>query len=636
MPSRLRHILNARAQILDAADETPYETLAQKLAVTEEQMIDLRLAGDLTIAAFFAADKTKEREIRRKDLAEKFRRARERVTDLELEDELLGEVRVLKAGPKGVNPFHWELEFPEVFRLGQNGQPTAGFDGFIGNPPFLGGTKISTHFGDRYLEFLTTSFDGGGDRTDLVAYFFRRTFGFTRRGGACGLIATNTIAQGDTRKSSLWWIRKQGGVIFDVRKRVKWPGRAAVVVSVVCFAREHAPSAMIDGQAVNAITAYLVGHGGDDDPQQLLENSGLRSEGFKLSSNGFVFDDGDVRAMPLAEKDRLLSLGAGYEKIIRPYIGGDELNDHPQQLFHRWAINFGRMTEAEAAAWPEALAIVREKVKPYRDEVKRKAHRLRWWQYGETRPGLVEGLRDKERALCNSRLSGQLFFAFLPTEWIFSERSNVSFLDTFSSFAFLQSRVHEMWARFFGSTMKDDLLYTPTDCFETFPFPAEWRSLPRLDEIGRQYYDFRAQLMIRAQHGLTETYNRFHNKFEQDADILRLRELHAIMDRAALDAYGWTDLCPRLDFILDYEDEGDGDGSEGRNRKKPWRYRRVDDDRDEVLARLLELNRTRAQEEGKSTSAAPEVKAVGNRGLKSTKRAPFASPNLFEVQEPIE
>ena len=103
LPSRLRHILNARAQILDAADETPYETLAQKLAVTEGQMIDLRLAGDLTVAAFFAADKPKDREARRKELAEKFRRAQERVTDLELDDELQGAVRVLKAGPKAVS-----------------------------------------------------------------------------------------------------------------------------------------------------------------------------------------------------------------------------------------------------------------------------------------------------------------------------------------------------------------------------------------------------------------------------------------------------------------------------------------------------------------------------------------------------
>jgi hypothetical protein len=157
-----------------------------------------------------------------------------------------------------------------------------------------------------------------------------------------------------------------------------------------------------------------------------------------------------------------------------------------------------------------------------------------------------------------------------------------------------------------------------------------------LDEVGRQYYDFRAQLMIRAQHGLTETYNRFHNKFEQDPDILRLRELHAIMDRAVLDAYGWTDLCPRLDFILDYEDEDDEDGSNGRDRKKPWRYRWVDEDRDEVLARLLELNRTRAEEEAQSTLAGPPAKAAVKRDRKSSKSTPVASRTLFEIQEPTE
>ena len=103
LPSRLRHILNARAQILDAADETPYETLAQKLAVTEEQMIDLRLAGDLTVAAFFAADKPKDRE----DLTQRLGRQvpprpGPNVTDLELEDELQGAVRVLRTGRTGI------------------------------------------------------------------------------------------------------------------------------------------------------------------------------------------------------------------------------------------------------------------------------------------------------------------------------------------------------------------------------------------------------------------------------------------------------------------------------------------------------------------------------------------------------
>ena len=211
MPSRLRHILNARAQILDAADETPYEMLAQKLAVTEEKMIDLSLAGDLTLAAFFAADKLKERETRRKDLAEKFRRARERVTDLELEDSLHRSVRTLKAGQKGLNPLHWELEFPEVFRLDEHGKRTGGFDAMVGNPPFAGKNTLISGTSDGYLDWLKELHEESHGNADVVAHFFRRAFNALRPHGCLGLIATKTIRQGDTRSNQFgvdlqtWW-----------------------------------------------------------------------------------------------------------------------------------------------------------------------------------------------------------------------------------------------------------------------------------------------------------------------------------------------------------------------------------------------------------------------------------------------
>ena len=146
--------------------------------------------------------------------------------------------------------------------------------------------------------------------------------------------------------------------------------------------------------------------------------------------------------------------------------------------------------------------------------------------------------------------------------------------------------------------MKDDLRYTPSDCFETFPFPADFETNPTLEEAGRVYYEFRAALMVRNNEGLTKTYNRFHDPDERSADIERLRELHAAMDRAVLDAYGWTDLQPTCEFLLDYEDEEeDDDVPGGRRRKKPWRYRWPDEVRDDVLARLLQLNRDRAEAE---------------------------------------
>jgi len=93
---------------------------------------------------------------------------------------------------------------------------------------------------------------------------------------------------------------------------------------------------------------------------------------------------------------------------------------------------------------------------------------------------------------------------------------------------------------------------------------------------------------------MTEIYNRFHERRENAADVVRLRELHAEMDRAVLDAYGWTDIRPRCEFELEWEDD---EAENGRRRRKPWRYRWPEPVRDEVLARLLALNAQRAEEE---------------------------------------
>ena len=101
--------------------------------------------------------------------------------------------------------------------------------------------------------------------------------------------------------------------------------------------------------------------------------------------------------------------------------------------------------------------------------------------------------------------------------------------------------------------MKDDPVYTPSDCFETFPFSENWEAHAGLEAAGKEYYEFRAALMVRNNEGLTKTYNRFHDRAESDIEIAKLRELHAAMDRAVLDAYGWRDIPTDCDFLLDYE-----------------------------------------------------------------------------------
>ena len=250
-----------------------------------------------------------------------------------------------------------------------------------------------------------------------------------------------------------------------------------------------------------------------------------------------------------------------------------------------------------AADWPELLAIVEERVKPERAHLTRNAiGRKRatfWWQYGSLAKGLYSSTAGLERVLAISRVGQQATLTFFPADMVYADSVIVFPFTTHAAFCTLQSRPHEIWARFFGSSMKDDLRYTPSDRFETFPFPEGWEIHPALEAAGKAYYDFRAALMARNGEGLTKTYNRFHDPDEDHPDIVRLRDLHAAMDRAVLDAYGWRDLAIGCEFLLDYAI----DEEEWGRRKKPWRYRWPDAVRDEVLARLLALNAERAEAE---------------------------------------
>ena len=259
------------------------------------------------------------------------------------------------------------------------------------------------------------------------------------------------------------------------------------------------------------------------------------------------------------------------------------------------------------AEWPELLGIVEEKVKPERAKLTRNAiGRKRaafWWQYGSLAKELYAATVDLQRVLALSRVGQHAAFAFLPNGMVFAETTIIFPFSTCTAFCTLQSRPHEIWARFFGSSMKDDLRYTPSDCFETFPFPHGWETHPSLEAAGKAYYEHRAALMVRNDEGMTKTYNRFHDPYENDPEISQLRELHTAMDRAVLGAYGWTDIPTDCDYLLDYEID---EATWGR-KKKPYRYRWPDPVRDEVLARLLALNAERAAEEARAGASATDT-----------------------------
>ena len=606
-----------RQMIREAEPTVSQVELEDMWREAEAVLDDVRFYGDLAVEAFFLETRATAREKRR--LAHL---AVVQDGDTQAQRERL--VKKRRTGPPFA-PFHWEIEFPEVFQ-----RDNPGFDAFVGNPPFGGKNTVAAANVANYPPWLQELHPKSHGNADLVAHFFRRAFDLLRENGAFGLIATNTIGQGDTRSTGLRRICNDGGKIYRAFTRYKWPGQAAVVVSIVHVAKgASAAQHVLDGRPVDEITAFLFHTGGHDDPVRLEANDDQSFQGSIVLGMGFTFDDTDTKgvATPLAEMRRLIRSDPRNGNVIFPYIGGREVNSRPSHEHHRYVINFrdSPLMRAEvggpwatasaerrrewiregvvpadypdpvAADWPELLAIVEERVKPVRRAQNDAGAKRYWWRFIRPRPELAAAIAKLDRVLAvNCGATPHLALVFLPARMVFANTLAILAFPTHAAFCALQSRPHEIWARFFGSTLEDRLRYTPSDVFETYPFPIDWTTNPALEAAGEAYYDFRADLMVRNNEGLTKTYNRFHDPDDRDPDIAWLRELHAEIDRAVLDAYGWTDIETTCEFLLDYDIDEEEWSS---RRRKPWRYRWPDPVRDEVLGRLMALNAERAAEE---------------------------------------
>jgi hypothetical protein len=212
-------------QASDTRTDADAETKQNQLQEINRILEPGRLRAKVAVASFFAGDNAKKRQEKREEFAGKLSDYEQNQTD---ESDIRKISTRLENGLKTVHPFNWELEFPEVFD-----RPNPGFDAIIGNPPFAGkNTTINGHL-DGYVDWLKDIHPGSHGNADIVAHFFRRAFTIVRKGGTFGLIATNTIAQGDTRSTGLRFICNNGGIIYNATRRYRWPGLAAVVVSLV-------------------------------------------------------------------------------------------------------------------------------------------------------------------------------------------------------------------------------------------------------------------------------------------------------------------------------------------------------------------------------------------------------------------
>ncbi|MGW4160052.1 Eco57I restriction-modification methylase domain-containing protein [Streptomyces sp. SS162] len=474
-------------------------------------------------------------------------------------------------------PLHWILAVPDVMERG-------GFDAIIGNPPFLGGQKLTGSMGTNVRDwFVHTLANGRKGSADLVAYFFLRAYELLSRRGGLGLIATNTVAQGDTRQVGLDQLAARGFTITQSIQSRSWPAASANLEYAAVWGTRGdvtpgVPRLADDVETERISTLLEPGGRVHGAPVRLATNTRIAFQGCIVLGMGFVLEP-ETAAEWIAADPR-------NKDVLFPYLNGEDLNSRPDTSASRWVIDFNARSEVEAEEYDLPFRRVSERVKPERAKNKRKPRRERWWQFAELAPAMRDAIAGLEEVLVIARVSKTVMPVRVPTKRVFHEKLVVFATDSFANQAVLSSSLHQMWTIKYGTTMRVDPTYTPSTVFETFPLPEPDA---RLTEMGKVLDDERRNMMLRRGLGLTKLYNLVNDPDvadSADSDVARLRQIHVELDHAVMAAYGWGDID------LDH-------GFHTYRQMERWTVSPTA--RVEVLDRLLEENHRRAAAQGDVT-----------------------------------
>jgi hypothetical protein len=470
------------------------------------------------------------------------------------------------------NPLHWILAVPDVMDRG-------GFDAIIGNPPFLGGKKLSGALGTNVRDWFVNAlanFKSG--HADLVAYFFLRAMSLLNSQGNLGLIATNSVAQGDTREVGLKQIVRDGFTITRAIQSRSWPVATANLEYAAVWGtrREVAPSVprISDGTPADNISTLLE-PGEDVDPCRLSENAGRAFIGCYALGAGFTLDPNEAEDWIKADPRNA--------DVLFAYLNGEDLNSSPDALPSRWVIDFNGLSEEDTRKYVLPYHRLVKAVKPERAKKAKAVRDAPWWLFFRTRPSMRKAISKLDEILVITRHSKAVMPVRIHTGCVPSDATVVFATDSFADQAVLSSSLHQTWAIKYGSTLETRFRYTPSDVFENFPNPM---STDSLKEAGRVLDTERREIMLRRDLGLTKLYNLVNDPDIADAadpDVRRMREIHVELDQAVMDAYDWGDVP------LDH-------GFHTYRQMRRWTVSPAA--RVEILDRLLAENLRRAEAQG--------------------------------------
>ncbi|MCP2298536.1 Methyltransferase domain-containing protein [Nocardia amikacinitolerans] len=471
-------------------------------------------------------------------------------------------------------PLHWILAVPDVMEHGR-------FDSIIGNPPFRGGQKLSRDMGGNVRDWLVNVVaDGERASSDLSAYFFLRAAQLLSPTGTIGLLGTNTISQGGTRKVGLERLDRSGLTITRSFRSRKWPvSTANLEFSTVWGTLDRVEPSVprfADNVETTRITPLLEQVGKyDGDPVGLMENLSIAFKGYTPLGMGFTV---------AAEKAReWVATDQRNSEVLRAYLNGNELNSSPDLLPARWIIDFYGLSKQEASEYIEPFRHVEEHVRPARESGATGTAKEFWWIFERPRPALRQALAGLKTVIALTQTSSTQIPLTVPANISFDQKLVVFTSESPALLAILCSSPHRLWGTRWGSTRTGDLVYTPSKVFATFPRPEE---TAELNHLGKLIEAVHQKLMIERNLGITQLYNLVNNPdvdHSADADIANLRQLHVKIDQAVMLAYGWNDVA------LDH-------GFHVYRQRRKWTVGPAA--QAEILDRLLLENHRRAANQG--------------------------------------